>query len=93
MINVLDHYTGWVPPTDADCLDWQTRAGLDDTVVLRELSNFWEWEQTTAGLYGVSYQALFLLDRDKRIRLRWEWDGAWSSQALAQAIDGILAEP
>ena len=90
VINVVDHNILWSPPSDQDCADWSALAGLAQTVVLRELADWYQFQTSTAQSYDGDHYMLLLLDRDKQVRLRW--GNFWNEADLAPAIDAILDE-
>ncbi len=89
MINVLDHNASWGPPDDSDCDDWVNETGLSETVLLRELGDVYQGQETTASVYDGDHYMLLLVDGDRRVRIRW--GDAWNEWDLAPTIDDILA--
>lgn len=89
MINVLDHNGSWGPPDDNDCDDWVRETGLSETVLLRELGDMYQGEETTATAYDGDHYMLLLVDGDRQVRIRW--GDTWNEWDLAPTIDDILA--
>lgn len=86
---MLDHNAWWGPPDEADCDSWSGEAGLSETILLRELGDVYQGEETTASSYDGDHYMLILLDQDRQVRLRW--GDTWNEWDLAPTIDDILA--
>ena len=86
---MLDHNNWWGPPDDADCSSWSREAGLSETVLLRELGDVYQGQETTASAYNGDHYMLLLIDHDRQVRLRW--GDTWNEWDLAPTIDDILA--
>jgi len=89
VINVLDHNGWWGPPEESDCDDWVRETGLSETILLRELGDAYQGQETTASAYDGDHYMLLLVDGDRRVRIRW--GDAWNEWDLPPTIDDILA--